>query len=138
MYLHFKRAVHERRKLQALSMVDIRIMDGLVFEKYVAELLRNRGYTNIILTEKYDYGVDIIAVKDGVRWGIQVKRYSKMVRAEAVRQVVTALNHYKCQRSMVITNSTFSRPAQSLAASNDCILVDGSILAEWIVRFQAA
>ena len=99
-------------------------MDGLVFEKYLVELLRGRGYTNLELTERYDYGVDIIATKDDVRWGIQAKRYSNLVKAEAVRQVVTALNKYNCQRSMVITNSTFSRPARLLAESNSCILVD--------------
>ena len=51
-----------------LSSVDT--MDGLDFEKYVANILRVQGYSNITLTEQYDYGVDIIATKDGIRWGI--------------------------------------------------------------------
>ena len=89
------------------------------FEKYVAELMKDQGFTKVMLTERYDYGIDIIALKDGVRWGVQVKRYSRMVKAEAVRQVVTALNKYNCQRAMVVTNSTFSRPAKILAETNN-------------------
>ena len=99
-------------------------MTGLQFEQYIAKLLKQRGYSNVRLTEQYDLGVDIIADKDGIRWGIQVKRYSGLVKAEAVRQVVTALKFYNCDKSMVITNSYFSNVAKSLADSNDCILVD--------------
>jgi restriction system protein len=135
--LHFKRAEHERQKLRTLSMVGINVMDPLAFEKYVAELLKSQGYGQITLTEKYDYGVDIIAVKDDISWGIQVKRYSDLVKAEAVRQVVTALRQYNCQRSMVVTNNVFSRPAKVLAASNNCVLIDRDGLAEWMVAFQA-
>ncbi len=124
------------QKLRALQMVDIDIMDGLEFEKFVVKLLENRGYRKVRLTERYDYGIDIVAVKEGVTWGVQVKRYRNMVRAEAVRQVVTALNKYKCQRAMVVTNSTFSRPAKVLAETNNCVLIGKDQLAEWIIAFQ--
>jgi len=115
------------------AMMTIDTMDGLSFEKYIASLLRTRGYTNLQLTEEYDYGVDIIADKNGIRWGIQVKRYSGLVKAEAVRQVVTALKIYHCDQAMVITNSTFSRVATELADSNDCLLIDRGALLSWIV-----
>jgi len=126
----------ELQKLRALQMVDIDVMDGLEFEKFVAKLLESRGYRKVRLTERYDYGIDILASKDGVRWGIQVKRHRNMVKAAAVRQVVTALNKYQCQRAMVVTNSTFSRPATVLAETNDCILIGKDELAEWIIAFQ--
>ena len=109
-------------------MAVIDCMTGLEFERYIAGLLKNQGYTNVRLTEKYDYGVDIIANKDGIRWGIQVKRYSSLVKADAVRQVVTALRSYNCDRAMVVTNSTFSHTANELARSNDCVLIDRNIL----------
>jgi restriction system protein len=94
-------------------------------------LLCTQGYGAIRLTEKYDYGVDIIAVKDSITWGIQVKRYNGLVKANAVRQVVTALRKYRCDRAMVITNSIYSRVAKELAQSNDCVLVDGNNLEQW-------
>lgn len=107
-----------------LHLRDIDAMNGIDFEYYIAQLLAERGYDNVSLTEKYDYGVDIVAEKDGIRWGIQVKRHSGLVKAAAVRQVVTGLRLYGCDRAMVITNSTFSNVAQRLAASNDCVLID--------------
>lgn len=107
---------------------NIDAMDGLEFEYYVAELLRRNGFYNISLTEKYDFGVDIVAKKDGVTWGVQVKHYRNLVGIEAVRQVVVGLKKYKCNRSMVITNSIFSRPAIELAKSQDCILISGDKL----------
>lgn len=99
-------------------------MDGLAFERYVAALLQKNGFHHIRLTEKYDLGVDIIAEKDDIRWGIQVKRHSGLVKAGAVRQVVTGLRLYDCDRAMVISNSTYSSIAKQLAIGNNCILID--------------
>jgi restriction system protein len=113
------------------SMTAIDNMTGIEFERYVARLLKSKGYNNIRLTEEYDYGIDIIAVKDGITWGIQVKRYSGLVKANAVRQVVTALKKYNCDRAMVISNSTYSEVAKDLARSNECVLVDRKGLLEW-------
>jgi restriction system protein len=108
----------------AAAMDTIDHMTGLEFERYIAKLLESQGYGAIRLTEKYDYGVDIIAIKDGITWGIQTKRYSGLVKASAVRQVVTALRKYHCDRAMVITNSTtYSKVARELAKSNGCVLV---------------
>ena len=117
-------------KLQQLATIDK--MDGLEFEKFIAAILNKQGYKNIKLTEKYDLGVDIIAEKNGIRWGIQVKRYSGLVKANAVRQVVTALNKYECERAMVISNSTCSRVAKELAETNNCVLIDRNQLDSWL------
>ena len=42
---------------------------------------------------------------------MQVKRYSGMVEVEAVRRVATVLNHYKCERAIVITKLLFKDDA---------------------------
>ena len=114
------------------TMAAIDKMTGLEFERYIAKLLNNKGYSHIRLTEEFDYGIDIIAIKDGITWGIQVKRYSGLVKANAVRQVVTALKKYHCDRAMVITNSTYSKVAVELAKHNDCVLVDRNGLLKWV------
>lgn len=119
-----------RRSFINHHLTDVDTMSGKDFEKYVCGVLRTQGYSGIRPTEKYDYGVDIIASKDGIRWGIQVKRYSGLVKASAVRQVVTGLSVYDCDRAMVITNSVFSNVAVKLAKSNGCILVDREQLAK--------
>jgi HJR/Mrr/RecB family endonuclease len=119
-----------RQKHGSLSTISGRL-DGIAFEHYISRLLESQNFTHIKLTERYDLGIDIIARKDGVNWGIQVKYYRGLVGADAVRQVVTALNMYGCQRAMVVTNSVFSRPATQLAASNDCELADKDELTRW-------
>ncbi len=99
-------------------------MDGLAFERYVAMLLQANGFRKVRLTERFDYGVDIIAEKNGTRWGIQVKRRYGPVKADAIRQVVTGLKIYGCDKAMVVTNSSYSTVARRLAYANDCTLVD--------------
>ena len=135
-YVWYWRKKREQQKLRALGMIDADVMDGLTFERYVAELLKSRGYTGVRLTERFDRGVDIIVVKDGIRWGVQVKRYSKAVKASAVQQVVAGLNSYGCQRAMVVTNNYFGRHAKLLAQDNNCVLVNKDELANWIIEFQ--
>lgn len=126
--------VRRHRLAHAFSISGVDMMSGLEFELYVAQLLTNLGYSRVKLTEMYDLGVDIIAQDEDVRWGIQVKRHSGLVKAEAVRQVVTGLNVYGCDRSMVITNSTFSNQAVQLANSNNCVLIDRNKLIELIAE----
>ncbi len=41
-----------------LNAEGIDTMTGLEFERYVAKLLKTRGYNHFRLTEEYDYGVD--------------------------------------------------------------------------------
>ncbi len=123
----FRRFSPQSRNLKAIDG-----MTGLEFEQLIAKILRSQGFTAVKLTSKYDYGVDIIAEKDDIRWGIQVKRYSGLVKADAVRQVITALRKYHCTRAMVVSNSYFSNYASELAKSNDCVLVDRNTLTQWL------
>lgn len=113
-------------------MSDIDNMNGVKFEYYLAGILRKRGFTNVKVTEKYDLGVDIIAQKDGVTWGIQAKRYNSIVKLAAVRAAYTALSHYKCERAMVVTNNYFSNPAKTLASETKTVLIDRDTLAKWV------
>ena len=49
-------------------------MDGLQFEHRCAELLRYRGFHKVTVTKgSGDQGVDILAQKNGVKFGIQCK-----------------------------------------------------------------
>ena len=46
-------------------------MEGLDFEYYCAELLRNRGFIEVEVTKSSgDYGIDILAEKEGVTYAI--------------------------------------------------------------------
>ena len=129
--LKFFRGTHSWLRAHRSNFRTIDAMSGLEFERYVAGLLRAQGFTKIKLTDKYDFGIDIIANKEGVRWGIQVKRYSGLVKVSTIRQVVSALKKYDCDKAMVVTNSYFSRVAKELAQCNECILIDRKTLVKW-------
>jgi HJR/Mrr/RecB family endonuclease len=113
-------------------LTDVDVMDGLEFEAYVADLLRRHGYQHVSLTEPSDYGVDIIAERNGERWGIQAKRYTGRVGDFAVKQVVAALKVYHCSKAMVVTNSTYTSRAIKIGKSNGCVLIDRVELARLI------
>lgn len=122
-WLHIRRVIRATPDIDKLSWSE--------FEHYVADRLKRQGYTDVRLTEHYDLGIDIVARKNGVTWGVQVKHYKNTVRIEAVREAVAALRVYKCDRAMVVTNSFFTSPARELAKSNDCVLVDRELIAKW-------
>lgn len=126
-----------QRKIKALQMIDIDGMSGREFEEYLASLLKSRGFINVSLTQvSGDFGADLIATKNGVKYAVQAKRYVGQVGVDALYQCFGGQKYYGCDESMVITNSTFTEAAQELARKSNAILVDGEKLAQWIVEFQ--
>ncbi len=126
----------QERRLRALRMADIDNMAGPEFEEYVRRLLVHRRFTARLTRASGDFGVDIVAERDGHKYAIQVKRWSKAVDGDAVREAVAGQRHYGCDRAMAITNSYFTEAAKELARSNHCELIDRDVLAEWILDFQ--
>jgi hypothetical protein len=111
-------------------------MTGIDFERYVAALLKTQGYQSRITKGSGDFGVDIVAEKDGIKYAVQVKRHRGKVSRHAISDAVAGKSMYKCDSSMVITNSFFTEDAKKLAKSADCLLIDRGELANWIVNLQ--
>ncbi len=126
-------SLRRQRALSLLDMAAVDTMPGLEFEKWVGAQLRARGYS-VRLTPINDYGVDIVAKKDGIKTAVQVKRYRKVLDQKPVREAVAGMLHYKCSRSMVVTNSHFTEAAKVLAKSNSCELIDRYKLAAWLAE----
>ena len=62
-------------------------MDGLDFEYYCADLLAENGFVDVQVTRSSgDYGIDILAEKEGVTYAIQCKRYTGLVGVKAVQE----------------------------------------------------
>jgi restriction system protein len=120
-----KAAAQRRREIAYVQsgMAEIDTMPGIEFEKYVAARLHNAGWAVRPTAVIGDYGVDLIANKDGQRIAIQCKRYSKPVGPPAVQQVVAGAVHYRCTSSAVVSNQEFTTAAKQLAADNRCRLV---------------
>ena len=98
---------------------------GIKYEHKVSAWLKKHGYKNIQVTPASgDYGVDITARKGRIRYAIQCKSYSRPVGVSAVQEVYSGIRHYNCDRAMVVTNSTFTSAAKTLAKENNVILVE--------------
>ena len=88
-------------------------MEGVEFEQYCAELLRNRGFIDVNLTKASgDFGVDILAEKDGVTYAIQCKRYADPV---GVKAAFAGREYYDRMVGAVLTNQYFTAPAVAAA-----------------------
>lgn len=97
---------------------------GQEYEHHVAKYLKRHGYRRVEVTQASgDYGVDIIARKGFKKYAIQCKYYSNPVGVHAVQEVVAGKIHYDCNASMIVTNSTFTRQAITLAAENNVLLL---------------
>lgn len=103
-------------------------MDGYRFERFVARIYENNGYSVTVTKKSGDQGVDIIALKMFVKTGIQVKKYRGKVSNRAVQEVVAGKKYYGLQRAVVITSGTFTKSAKELAKSNKVKLIDGKEL----------
>jgi restriction endonuclease Mrr len=103
-------------------------MSGVEFEEYVAARLRRSGWDVSPTSATGDYGVDLIAKRDGQCFAVQCKRRGKPVGVSAVQEVVSGARRHKCTASMVVSNQEFTRAAKELAEIHDCKLIGRSTL----------
>ena len=108
-------------------------MEGLDFEYYCAELLRNRGFIEVEVTKSSgDYGIDILAEKEGVTYAIQCKRYNGPVGVKAVQEAYAGRDFYDSMVGCVLTNQYFTQPAVDAAQKLKILLWDRDYLEEMI------
>jgi HJR/Mrr/RecB family endonuclease len=62
------------RRQRAIRLADVDHMNGLAFEAYVCRLMESQGYRAENVRGSADFGVDIIATRNGTRYAVQVKR----------------------------------------------------------------
>lgn len=118
------------RAVDAMRAIDA--LDGVAFESYVAARLRRAGWQVSFTPPVGDYGVDLIAEKDGHLVAVQCKRYGKPVGVAAVQQVVSGARHHACTRSIVVSNQEFTRAATQLAHTHNCQLIGRKVLRAWV------
>lgn len=113
-------------------------MSGQEFELLLIEkLLPLQGYTNINGTSYTgDYGIDIIALKNGIKCAIQCKRFNNKVGNKAIQEVVAGRKHYKCEKAIVITNNYYTNNAKTLAFDNKVELLDRDDVIKMIKEYK--
>lgn len=125
------------RRLRALQLSQVDAMDGVVFERYVGEILKTAGFSVQFTVSSNDFGVDILATKNGKKYAVQLKRYKDAIGSHAIMEVVAGMQHYACERAIVVTNSTFTPSARKLAESTNCLLIGREQLSQMILDFQS-
>lgn len=105
------------------------LMEGHEFEYYCAELLKKSGFQEVEVTRgSGDYGIDILAEKDGVTYAIQCKRYNAPVGVKAVQEAYAGRDYYDRMVGAVLTNQYFTQPAVEAARKLKILLWDRGYL----------
>lgn len=110
-------------------------MEGHEFEYFCADLLRKVGFSEVTVTPgSGDQGVDVLAVKDGIKYAVQCKNYASALSNTPVQEVSAGKQFYGCHVGVVMTNSTFTPGAIQLAAATNVLLWDRRKLDELIAK----
>ena len=89
---------------------------GYEYEQQCADDLWNMGFTDVEVTKSSgDQGIDVIAWKDGLKYGFQCKHYTGSVPNKAVQEAHAGADFYGCNVAVVMTNATFTESAKELA-----------------------
>jgi restriction system protein len=109
------------------------LLEGHEFEYYCADLLMKRGFQEVEVTRgSGDYGIDILAERDGVTYAIQCKCYSAPVGVKAVQEAYAGRDYYDCMVGAVLTNQYFTQPAVEAAKKLKILLWDRGYLESMI------
>ena len=104
-------------------------MEGRDFEYYCADLLEEHGFIDVEVTRgSGDYGIDILAEKDGVTYAIQCKRYQDPVGVKAVQEAYAGRDYYDRMVGCVLTNQYFTQPAVEAGKKLKILLWDRGYL----------
>lgn len=104
-------------------------MNGYDFELFCCTLLEKNGFVNVCQTQlSGDNGIDIIAEKNDVKYGIQCKCYSDKLGNKCVQETYTGLAMYDCDVGAVLTNNYFTDSAIATAKKTRIRLWDRNYL----------
>lgn len=118
------------RKYRLINRIKRRdMMEGFDFEYYCADLLEANGFYDVTVTRSCgDFGIDILAEKDGVTYAIQCKRYEGLVGIKAVQEAYSGRDYYDRMVGCVLTNQYFTKAAADAAKKLKILLWDRDYL----------
>ena len=119
--------IRRARRMRRTGIIDE--MEGHDFEYFCAGLLEKQGFLEVEVTRgSGDFGVDILAEKDGVTYAVQCKRYHGPVGVDAVLRTYAGRDYYECVVGAVMTNQYFTAPAVEAARKLKILLWDRGYL----------
>lgn len=125
-WLGFWAAKRFRERFRGRRMDEL---EGHDFEYFCADLLEQNGFIDVEVTRgSGDYGVDVLAEKDGVTYAVQCKRYDGPVGVKAVQEAYAGRDYYDRMVGAVMTNQYFTEPAVAAARKLKILLWDRGYL----------
>ena len=75
-------------RLKNIDFSEIDEMDGITFEHFIADLLKNNGFYNVQVTKSSgDFGVDVIGTKERKKWVFQCKCYKSNLGIKSIQEI---------------------------------------------------
>lgn len=111
-------------KSRSLTMVDIDRLNPNLFEASIAALYKKQGFEIYLTPYSNDKGVDVVVLKNGENYLIQVKQTKSSVGNDAIQEICAAKNYYENKFSekfnlLTVTNNDYTSSAKILAKTND-------------------
>lgn len=111
-------------------------MDPEDFYRLMAELFEFNGY-RIVKAVKGEFSKpDMIIEKDGVSTQVHIFRYPPERKADVleVQEVLSTVAQHHTEQSMMVTTSSFTKPAQALNARSGIFMWDAVVLREAVEK----
>lgn len=130
------RGAKEREAYQRSGMAAVDAMTGRQFEVLLEHFFANKGYRVARIGGRGELGADLLVNDAHGGTIVQAKRWTGVVRHDAVQQAVIAMARYGVARALVVTSSTYSEHAVAVANSNGVTLWDRATLAAELSVFR--
>ncbi|WP_435177494.1 restriction endonuclease [Actinacidiphila sp. bgisy145] len=126
----------EALRLGRRSLAEVDALSWQDFERYVAELCRRDGCTDVTVTGRSgDLGADVTAtLPDGRRLVVQCKHYAphRTVPSGDVQKFIgTAWLHHRADAAAFVATCRFSNAALALAVRHRILAVHRDLLGQW-------
>ena len=99
-------------------------LDGWEYENLICLRLKSLGFKAEVTPGSGDQGADVLAERAGKTFVIQCKYYSKPVGNKAVQEAFSGQHFYNTNYAVVVTNTSYTKSAKSLADKSKVILLN--------------
>jgi curved DNA-binding protein CbpA len=130
------RGAKEREAYQRSGMTAVDAMNGRQFEVLLENFFANKGYRVGRIGSRGELGADLLLNDAQGRMIVQARRWTGVVRHEAVQHAVVAMARYGADRALVVTPSDYSEQAVTAAHSSGVTLWNRATLAAELTVFR--
>lgn len=130
------RGAKERDAYLRSGMAAVDAMTGRQFEVLLQHFFANKGYRVARIGGRGDFGADLLLDDSRGRTIVQARRWTGVVRHDAVQRAALAMAHYGVARALVVTSSSYSPDAVTVANTEGVTLWDRATLAAELSVFS--